>query len=64
MRALSLEYHDVVAGEDPDATGFPGPGPASYKIPLAAFASERYRTDVAGQVISRAGASSIPGARG
>ena len=37
MRALSLEYHDVVAGEDPDATGFPGPGPASYKIPLAAF---------------------------
>ena len=30
----------------------------------AAFASERYRTDVAGQVISRAGASSIPGARG
>ena len=37
MRALSLEYHDVVAGEDSDATGFPGPGPASYKIPLAAF---------------------------
>ena len=37
MRALSLEYHDVVAGEDPDATGFPGPGPASYKIPLPSF---------------------------
>lgn len=37
MRALSLEYHDIVDGEDADATGFAGPGPASYKIPLAAF---------------------------
>jgi hypothetical protein len=30
----------------------------------AAFASERYRTDVAAQVIGRAGASSIPETRG
>ncbi len=30
----------------------------------AAFASERYRTDVAAQVIGRAGASSVPDARG
>lgn len=37
MRALSLEYHDVVAGGDADATGFPGAGPASYKMPLASF---------------------------
>jgi peptidoglycan/xylan/chitin deacetylase (PgdA/CDA1 family) len=37
MRALSLEYHDVVAGDDADATGFPGAGPASYKIALADF---------------------------
>jgi peptidoglycan/xylan/chitin deacetylase (PgdA/CDA1 family) len=37
MHALSLEYHDVVEGDDADATGFPGAGPASYKIPLPAF---------------------------
>lgn len=32
MRALSLEYHDVVDGDDFDCSGFPGAGPASYKI--------------------------------
>lgn len=32
MRALSLEYHDVVAPEAFDASGFPGAGPASYKL--------------------------------
>jgi peptidoglycan/xylan/chitin deacetylase (PgdA/CDA1 family) len=37
MRALTLEYHDVVAGGDADATGFAGPGPASYKLALADF---------------------------
>ena len=37
MRALSLEYHDVVAGEDYDASGFPGAGPASYKMTRERF---------------------------
>lgn len=37
MRALSLEYHDVFLGEDVDATGFAGAGPASYKIALPDF---------------------------
>jgi peptidoglycan/xylan/chitin deacetylase (PgdA/CDA1 family) len=36
MRALSLEYHDVVVGI-PDETGFPGAGPASYKLPAVEF---------------------------
>lgn len=36
MRALSLEYHDVFDG-DADVTGFPGPGPASYKLARQAF---------------------------
>jgi peptidoglycan/xylan/chitin deacetylase (PgdA/CDA1 family) len=38
MRALSLEYHDVVPGGDFDASGFQGPGPDSYKLTDAAFA--------------------------
>ena len=32
MRLLALEYHDVVAGEAFDASGFPGPDAASYKM--------------------------------
>jgi peptidoglycan/xylan/chitin deacetylase (PgdA/CDA1 family) len=32
VRALALLYHDVVDGDDWDATGFPGPAPASYKL--------------------------------
>jgi peptidoglycan/xylan/chitin deacetylase (PgdA/CDA1 family) len=33
-----LEYHDVV-GAGPDASGFPGPSAASYKVDRARFAS-------------------------
>jgi hypothetical protein len=32
MRALALEYHDVVRDGDFDESGFPGRGPASYKL--------------------------------
>jgi peptidoglycan/xylan/chitin deacetylase (PgdA/CDA1 family) len=32
VRALSLEYHDVVHPGQPDESGFPGPAPASYKL--------------------------------
>lgn len=45
MRALSLEYHDVVAGDDFDASGFPGAGPASYKITDPVF--EQHLTAIA-----------------
>jgi peptidoglycan/xylan/chitin deacetylase (PgdA/CDA1 family) len=39
MRALSLEYHDVVDPGDFDGSGFQGAGPASYKLTAAAFAT-------------------------
>jgi peptidoglycan/xylan/chitin deacetylase (PgdA/CDA1 family) len=32
MRALALEYHDVVERDAFDESGFPGAGPASYKL--------------------------------
>jgi peptidoglycan/xylan/chitin deacetylase (PgdA/CDA1 family) len=37
MQALSLEYHDVVEGDDFDVSGFPGAGPASYKLTRTEF---------------------------
>jgi peptidoglycan/xylan/chitin deacetylase (PgdA/CDA1 family) len=48
MRALSLEYHDVVEGDDFDASGFPGRGPASYKLGLDEF--ERHLEAIATSV--------------
>jgi peptidoglycan/xylan/chitin deacetylase (PgdA/CDA1 family) len=48
MRALSLEYHDVVDGSDFDASGFAGAGPASYKLTLGDF--ERHLDAIAGAV--------------
>jgi peptidoglycan/xylan/chitin deacetylase (PgdA/CDA1 family) len=36
MRPSTLMYHDVVDG-DPDAAGFPGAGPARYKLGWGAF---------------------------
>lgn len=35
MRAVTLLYHDVV--DDADSSGFPGGGPARYKLPVAEF---------------------------
>lgn len=37
MAIASLMYHDVVAGGDWDASGFPGPSAASYKFQLEEF---------------------------
>ena len=37
MRAISLEYHDVVAREEVDSSGFPGGGPATYKVEPGEF---------------------------
>lgn len=36
VRTHALMYHDAVSG-DPDASGFPGSGPARYKLPWATF---------------------------
>jgi peptidoglycan/xylan/chitin deacetylase (PgdA/CDA1 family) len=39
VRAIALEYHDVVTGDEPYQSGFPGPGPASYKLTERNFIS-------------------------
>jgi len=51
MQALSLEYHDVVDDGGFDASGFPGAGPASYKLTGADF--DRH-LDAIGRVARRA----------
>jgi peptidoglycan/xylan/chitin deacetylase (PgdA/CDA1 family) len=48
MRALSLEYHDVVDGNDFDSSGFAGAGPASYKLTRSDF--DRHLAAIAGAV--------------
>ena len=37
VKVVSLIYHDVVANERVDDSGFPGPGPARYKLDTAEF---------------------------
>jgi len=37
MKVISIEYHDVVDTGALDASGFPGPGPGSYKLDTADF---------------------------
>lgn len=37
MTPIALEYHDVSDGPDFDASGFPGPSSASYKLALRDF---------------------------
>jgi peptidoglycan/xylan/chitin deacetylase (PgdA/CDA1 family) len=39
VRAITLEYHDVVRGDAWDASGFPGPAAASYKVLREDFAA-------------------------
>src|SRR5688572_29539174 len=48
MHALSLEYHDVVDGNDFDVSGFAGAGPASYKLTRSDF--ERHLDAIASSV--------------
>jgi peptidoglycan/xylan/chitin deacetylase (PgdA/CDA1 family) len=36
-RAISLMYHDVVERDHPDSSGFPGKGPARYKLDWPLF---------------------------
>ncbi len=37
MRAISILYHDVISNGDYDASGFPGPGAAPYKLEREEF---------------------------
>jgi peptidoglycan/xylan/chitin deacetylase (PgdA/CDA1 family) len=39
LDAVSIMYHDVVEHGDASASGFPGPGPAVYKLDREEFAS-------------------------
>jgi peptidoglycan/xylan/chitin deacetylase (PgdA/CDA1 family) len=39
VRVLALQYHDVVGPEGPDASGFPGPAAATYKLDATNFAA-------------------------
>jgi hypothetical protein len=39
VRAITLEYHDVIGADGWDASGFPGPAAASYKLLRADFAA-------------------------
>lgn len=38
LRAIALEYHDVVDRQDSDGSGFPGAAAASYKLTVESFA--------------------------
>ena len=46
-----LMYHDVVLGSDADASGYPGAGPASFKVEAALF--EQHLEAIAAYVASR-----------
>ena len=39
QRVITLLYHDVIKGDDPDTSGFSGVNPAEYKLPTDEFAS-------------------------
>ncbi|HKT07855.1 MAG TPA: polysaccharide deacetylase family protein [Gemmatimonadaceae bacterium] len=56
MRAIGLEYHDVVAGDDFDASGFPGAAAASYKLTVPSFNAHLRAIAATGVRVARADA--------
>lgn len=56
MRAIGLEYHDVIAGDDFDASGFPGAAAASYKLTVSSFEAHLNAIAAAGVRVVRADA--------
>jgi len=62
MRAIGLEYHDVVAGDDFDASGFPGAAAASYKLTVPSFEAHLRAIKETGVRVARADAVSSDGA--
>lgn len=58
MRAIGLEYHDVVAGDDFDASGFPGAAAASYKLTVPSFEAHLRAIAAAGARVARVDAVS------
>ena len=53
-RVITLLYHDVIQGDDPDASGFSGANPAEYKLSVDEFAShlQAINSALSGPVIS------------
>ncbi len=54
-----LEYHDIVSGS-PDASGFPGPSAASYKVDQARFAAHLARLATVRPAVLSADGSDAP----
>ncbi|MGH7647904.1 MAG: polysaccharide deacetylase family protein [Gemmatimonadaceae bacterium] len=57
MRAIGLEYHDVVAGDDLDASGFPGAAAASYKLTVPSFEAHLRAIAATGARVTRVDAA-------
>ena len=53
MHSLGLEYHDVVAGDEFDSSGFPGAASASYKLSARDFAAHLDAIGATGAHIAR-----------
>jgi len=58
MRAIGLEYHDVITGEDFDASGFPGAAAASYKLTVPSFDAHMRAIAATGARVARVDAAS------
>ncbi|MEW5918395.1 MAG: polysaccharide deacetylase family protein [Gemmatimonadota bacterium] len=52
MRALALEYHDIVASAEQDNSGFPGPSSGSYKLAPNNFAEHVRAVTARGSVVT------------
>jgi peptidoglycan/xylan/chitin deacetylase (PgdA/CDA1 family) len=53
MHSLGLEYHDVIAGDEFDSSGFPGAASASYKLSNRDFAAHLDAIGATGAYVSR-----------
>ena len=53
MRCHTLEYHDIVAGDDFEASGFGGASAASYKLGRASFTAHLGAIAAAGVDVGR-----------
>jgi peptidoglycan/xylan/chitin deacetylase (PgdA/CDA1 family) len=68
MKAVALCYHDVVEGDDFDASGFPGTSPAAYKLDIsdmarhldAIAASRRDKPSRVDEFLKRTGNGELP----
>lgn len=53
MHSVGLEYHDVVAGDEFDSSGFPGAASASYKLSQPDFVAHLDAISATGAQVSR-----------